>query len=549
MSGGYYLRAVEEADRELLFEWANDGETRRESFSQAPITWEEHAAWFARTQADEACRHWILMVPGGRQERMAQGRGAGTETVAAEENAERTDSGQTPAAAYPAGVLRLKRDEESGAYCLSYSIAPAYRGHGYGTVLLVLAKTWMIAECPDCVEVYGEVKAGNAASVRCFERAGYERAGYERAADETAADQSVFRFYADMTRESVLYFRADGGGGTGIGHLMRCYTIADACREKGLQAVFVAADEGAEAMTLERGYPCRVLNTDYRDMNSELPKLIPVLRDCAPVVLDSYFLTEQYVNALRESGHPVVWMDDLAEQEFSVDIRVNYNLYAERPEEESDYSGKADGCLDLLGPSYAPVRPSFLRTGTFVRERIGKVLVLTGGSDPLGAGLFFACLLTKQLPDAEIFVVIGPYAEGKEALRAYAEQEKKVELMEGCSDLSDVMRRCDLAVTAAGSTLYELCASGLPGIVYYIADNQRMGAEAFARRTGAVNLGDFRSDSFRAEAEKKLEAALRGLYTESGRQNLAKRMKELVDGHGAVRIAEKLKELAEKYET
>lgn len=547
MSGGYYLRAVEEADRELLFEWANDEETRRESFSQAPITWEEHAAWFARTQADEACRHWILMVPGGRQERMAQGRGAGTETVAAE-NAERTGSGQTPAEAYPAGVLRLKR-EESGAYCLSYSIAPAYRGHGYGTILLGLAKTWMIAECPDCVKIYGEVKAENTASVRCF-----ERAGYERTADETAANQSVFRFYADLTRENVLYFRADGGGETGIGHLMRCFTIADACRERGMQAVFVAADEGAEAMTLERGYPCRVLNTDYRDMNSELPKLLPVLRECAPVVLDSYFLTEPYVNALRGSGHPVVWMDDLAEQEFSVDIRINYNLYAEhaeRPEdgEGADDRGKAEGCLELLGPSYAPVRPSFLRTGAFVRERIGKVLVLTGGSDPLGAGLFFARLLTKQLPDAEIFVVIGPYAEGKEALRSYAEQEKRIELMEGCSDLSEIMQRCDLAVTAAGSTLYELCASGLPGIVYYIADNQRMGAEAFARRTGAANLGDFRSDSFRAEAEKKLEAALRGLYTESGRQNLAKRMKELVDGHGAVRIAEKLKELAEKYET
>lgn len=545
MSGRYYLRAVEEADRELLFEWANDEETRRESFSQAPITWEEHAAWFARTQTDEACRHWILMVPGGRQERMTQGCGAGTETVAAE-NAERTGSGQTLTAAYPAGVLRLKRDEESGAYRISYSIAPAYRGHGYGTILLGLAKTWMIAECPDCVKIYGEVKAENTASVRCF-----ERAGYERAEDETAAGQPVCRFYADLTRENILYFRADGGGETGIGHLMRCFTIADACREKGLQAVFVAADEGAEAMALERGYPCRVLNTDYRDMNSELPKLLPVLRGCAPVVMDSYFLTEPYVNALRGSGHPVVWMDDLAEHEFSVDVRINYNLYAEQPEdgEESEHSSKTDGSFDLLGPSYAPVRPSFLRTGAFVRERIGKVLVLTGGSDPLGAGLFFARLLTKQLPDAEILVVVGPYAEEKEVLRAYAEREKRVELMEGCSDLSDVMRRCDLAVTAAGSTLYELCASGLPGIVYYIADNQRMGAEAFARRTGAVNLGDFRSDSFRAEAEKKLEAALRGLYTESGRQNLAKRMKELVDGHGAVRIAEKLKELAERYET
>ena len=57
-----YFRYVKEADRELLFTWANDAETRRQSFSSDPITWDEHVAWFARTQADADSPHWIFMV-------------------------------------------------------------------------------------------------------------------------------------------------------------------------------------------------------------------------------------------------------------------------------------------------------------------------------------------------------------------------------------------------------------------------------------------------------------------------------------------------------
>ncbi len=537
MRSGCYLRAVQEADKGLLFEWTNDEETRLQSFSQKPVTWEEHTEWFARTQADEACRHFILMVPGNGHE------SAGQECAV--------------------GVLWLVRDGvrggNSGAYRISYSIAPVHRGHGYGTAILELAKAWMIAECPDCMEIYGEVKAGNAASIHCFERAGYRRAADSIPSGTSNSTEDggmpFFRFYAELTSERILYFRADGGEKTGIGHLMRCFTIADACREKGMQAVFVTAEEEAGVIARKRGYPCRVLNTDYRNMDAELPKLMSVLREHAPVVLDSYFLTEQYVNALRKNGHPVVWMDDLAEQGFAVDIRINYNLYAEKTGHiphirQSDDSrdirhhDKAGGCIHLYGPSYAPVRRSFWKKEKPVREQLMTVLVMTGGSDPLGAGMFFSRLLIKLLPDAELLVVLGPYAERKEELRAYAKQEKKIEVIEGCSDLSDVMRRCDLAVTAAGSTIYELCASGLPTIVYYMADNQRMGAEAFARRTGAVNLGDLRSDSFQTEAPKKLEAALLRYSAASERRNLSRRMNVLVDGKGAERIAEKIGELA-----
>ncbi len=517
-----YFRNVKEADRELLFTWANDAETRRQSFSSDPITWAEHVAWFARTQADKDSLHWIFMV--------CHEEGDGEQ---------------------PAGVLRLTRGQDSTTYRISQSIAPAWRGRGLGSLMLTLAKRWAAALCPACTELYGEVKAENIASVRSCEKAGYEKAA-EDTGTTASGNQGVFRFRVDVPRKSLIYFRADANEKVGYGHLMRCLTIADACEERGLCPVFVTADEKPQKMIATRGFPCLVLNTDYRNMESELGRLPALLADGAPIVLDSYHLTKHYVETLKENRHWVVWMDDLKEQEYPVDMLINYNVYANQldypvnRETETGVCpvGKREGkCVYLLGPGYAPVRPSFQRKDAVVKEKLGTVLVTTGGSDPYGAGVWFANLLAERLPDAKILVVCGPYVKEKEELYRLAEQNGNIEIIEGCSDLSEVMHRCDLAVAAAGSTLYELCAAGLPGILYYLADNQRMGAEMFARETGVVNLGDIRSESFRSEADAHFTSALAYLTAASERKKLADAMHALVDGNGAGRIAEALAKL------
>ncbi len=515
-----YFRKVKEADRELLFTWANDAETRRQSFSSAPITWDEHAAWFARTQADTDSLHWILMV-------------------CDEENDD----------AQPAGVLRLTKHQESAAYRISYSIASAWRGRGLGSLLLEMAKMWTAALCLTCTELYGEVKAENIASVRCFEKAGYEKAA-EDTGTAAGGNPAVLRFRADLSRKSLIYFRADANEQVGNGHLMRCLTIAGACEGRGLSPVFVTADEKSQETIAARGFPCLILNTDYKNMESELGKLPALLAGGAPIVLDSYHLTKTYVETLKENGHRVVWMDDLKAQEYPADMLINYNVYAKQLDYPVNRKTETDGrCTYLLGPAYAPIRPSFRREHGAVRENIDTVLVTTGGSDPYGAGIWFANLLAERLPDAKIMVVCGPYTKGKEELYRIAKQIGNVEVIEGCSDLSAVMHCCDLAVAAAGSTLYELCAAGLPGILYYLADNQRMGAEAFARETGVVNLGDIRSERFRSEADAHLTAALVHLTAVSERKKLADAMHALVDGKGAERIAEALAKLVFAHET
>jgi spore coat polysaccharide biosynthesis predicted glycosyltransferase SpsG len=99
--------------------------------------------------------------------------------------------------------------------------------------------------------------------------------------------------------------------------------------------------------------------------------------------------------------------------------------------------------------------------------------------------------------------------------------------------MGELMAWADIAVAAGGSTSWELAYMGLPAIVAVLADNQAEIAAALARRQVIVNLGDFRRVT-----PATIEAAVRTLLADSAlRSEMSRNGRELVDGHGARRVA------------
>lgn len=343
-------------------------------------------------------------------------------------------------------------------------------------------------------------------------------------------------------KKKVLYIRADANAHIGNGHIMRCLTIADACAEQGMQPVFLLADETPQELITARGYEARIFGTDYRNMESELPLYGKMTEQGATILADSYFLTMEYMEQLRELGYHVAWMDDLGAQSYPADCLINYNLYAQ----ELDYHKRTQKeiCY-LLGASYAPVRPSFRKAVYKVKKQLRNILITTGASDPYHAGCLFAEALLCADPDWQVSVICGAYNTDMEKLEKMAENYgHRLRVLQHLTDLSDVMYGSDLAITAAGSTLYELCAVGVPALVYKFADNQHQGAEAFSRKTGRCCLGDLRVHP--KEAVKTACEEAERLKDPEARRKISEQMKELSDGCGASRIAKELGTLAER---
>ena len=132
------LRAAERADKALYFEWANDPETRRQAHNPDPIPWADHDAWFDQRLADPLVHLWVLETPEG----------------------------------LPVGQVRVEPDGDDAI--LSYSIDPAFRRRGWGTQVLHLAvKEWRASASTETTFLIAETLAGNEASRRALQRAGF----------------------------------------------------------------------------------------------------------------------------------------------------------------------------------------------------------------------------------------------------------------------------------------------------------------------------------------------------------------------------------------
>ena len=191
----------------------------------------------------------------------------------------------------------------------------------------------------------------------------------------------------------MLYIRADGNTEIGMGHVMRCLSIAEAVAEMDGQPkpVFLTADEGCCHLISDRGFQSIVLNTDYRDMMSELPQLAKLLdKENDIILVDSYQVSEEYYMALGQLAK-VACLEDMGEP-YPVDLLINYNIYGTQLEanyQKQSGDDRESTCHDrhpgqvLLGVEYMPLRKAFqLPSKYVVKDKVTDVTITTGGSDP-----------------------------------------------------------------------------------------------------------------------------------------------------------------------
>lgn len=336
----------------------------------------------------------------------------------------------------------------------------------------------------------------------------------------------------------MIWFRADGGQEIGMGHIRRCLSVAEALRELGEQVCFLVADDAAVPLLNAQGQDYRVLNSSWQKPEEELRTLLPILRESGRGVFfaDSYYVTAEYLRQVREVM-PVCCMDDVGLSGLPVDLLINYNIFAA----QSLYA-PGDGNTDyLLGTQYAPLRKVFQNAYQPVRETAKRVLITTGGSDryDLTGQILRNALSTPRIGNLEYCVVSGPYNQYLPQLQELEKQYANVHIYSNVTHMSELMRSCDIAVTAGGSTMYELCAVAVPIICFSFVDNQEKIVEGFKEREVVCFGGNYLTQG---ESMIPLVTEQIALLRESVelRRAGSKKEHELVDGQGAWRIARRL---------
>jgi len=350
-----------------------------------------------------------------------------------------------------------------------------------------------------------------------------------------------------MTVPAALLVRADAGSQIGTGHLLRSLALARAWQAAGGQVTFVSCCDveplrerirasGARLALLSHPHP------DPADLAVTLALLADTKSQNPPpaatwVALDGYQFDSTYQQALRDAGARLLVIDDLAHLgQYHADVLLNQNLGAQR----LDYACNPDTVL-LLGCHYALLRPEFQRWSSFQRvtpNRVRRLLVTLGGADPHNlTGTVVAALSRLDLPRLEVKVLVGSANLHLETVRRQIRRDPEatrphIEMLTDVSDVSELMAWADLAVSAAGSTCWELAFMQLPAVLLVLADNQETVARQVSAAGAATNLGW----AERLTAEAIAEVLLKACRGRRRRANQSQAGRRLVDGHGAQRV-------------
>lgn len=338
----------------------------------------------------------------------------------------------------------------------------------------------------------------------------------------------------------MILFRADGNAHIGSGHIMRCLSIADAFKRKNKDCLFVLADNTFQPLIESRGYAVYILESDYCDMDGEFENLKEViLSNCSEMLIaDSYFVTANYLQKLKVLAY-LVYIDDLASFAYPADVLVNYNAYGPDIDYKKLYFNENVVCPRLiLGAGYVPLREMFRNVPkNKQRKTVKDILISTGGADSAHLALKIAeCVAKDNTYDWHF--LIGTMNPDYGEIKKIAEKNKTIHIHYNVKDMKYLICSCDLVVSAAGSTMYEIAACGVPMITYVLADNQIPGAEAFAKLGLAVSCGDLRDKENTATI--LMDAVDRMEKSFILRKQIGEKMQHMIDGFGADRLVGEL---------
>ena len=332
----------------------------------------------------------------------------------------------------------------------------------------------------------------------------------------------------------MIGIRVDVNETIATGHFMRCLSVAQGLRSAKSDVLIISADKNTKVLSEQYQFQVVQLDTKWDDMDSEVDILIDIIRKYRfdKLLVDSYYVTERYLRKLSEYVK-LIYIDDIDKFKYPVDTLINYNAYFNIFNYDQMYKGTKTKLI--LGPRYAPLRSEFRVINKIVNEKVENLLITTGGSDTYGIAehLIETVIKNEGLRHLSIHIIVGRYSMIDETidLKMYP----NICVHKSVQSISNLMKQCDIAVTAGGSTMYELCACGVPSVSFSFADNQVFGTEALDNMGLIPYSGDVRNGMYQCKA-KIADNIQYYINNCEVRKQKSQAMQSLVDGFGVDRI-------------
>ncbi len=344
-----------------------------------------------------------------------------------------------------------------------------------------------------------------------------------------------------------ILFRLDYGPGIGFGHFARCSALAREMMAHGHHVVFatrpsfrysqvdIALDEDSDRFKLSKlpgtnwprtsdpktwlGAPENVDARETKEVCRE--------EQIDLVVLDHYGISEQWIAEWGSDISLLVLADSSAPAGATVVLDYGFDASTSKHAKAIEAGAKLIG-----GTDYTPVSMQFEQYSTLggiSTEQEKSVLISLGGATSDEKWSILISQISSSLTDLDFtFVGASPSAQ------KYAAGRNNVRIFSSTSGIASEFQKSSFAIVNAGLTMYEMLASGKPGIALVTAENQKPSFQA-ARSGNFVEggiLGEFSPQIALSGASDWSDTKFRELEWLRGRS--------LVDQFGPRRVLEKL---------
>ena len=261
-----------------------------------------------------------------------------------------------------------------------------------------------------------------------------------------------------------VFIITEGSAQTGYGHLTRCLSIYQGFEEHDITPTLVANCDGNGKNVLGN------MLLQAFDWIENPDKLIEMISGADIAIIDSYLADLPIYESIHKSVKKTVYFDDTLRLDYPPGTIINGAVNAEFLPYATD-----DRHSYLLGLDYTPMRKAFWdipernRTGSIL-----NVLVTMGATDVQGITFDLLESLVASISGIQFHVVLGQedYCGAK---RQKYRNESKISFYHSldASEMCELMQKCEVAISAAGQTSYELARVGTKMILINVADNQR----------------------------------------------------------------------------
>ncbi|MDX9924604.1 MAG: bifunctional UDP-2,4-diacetamido-2,4,6-trideoxy-beta-L-altropyranose hydrolase/GNAT family N-acetyltransferase [Ignavibacteriaceae bacterium] len=321
---------------------------------------------------------------------------------------------------------------------------------------------------------------------------------------------------------------------TGYGHITRCQSLYEGLNKSiFVPLLLVNGDKGAEALLNKSNY--KIINW------LENPEsILDLLSGYDIAIIDSYLANEKFYKAVMKKVSIPVYIDDNKRIVYPAGIIINGTIGSEhfqypRKEQNSEKGRKEY----LLGTKYIPLRKEFRPTSDRkIKKEIKNILITFGGQDIRNLTPKILKMIQKEFPNIKKVVISGSGATNIKTLEKLKDNQTEIYSAVSAAKMRSLMKKSDLAISAAGQTLYELAATGTPTIAVIVADNQINNVKGWIKNSFLTNAFHFDDKDLLKSIKKEIQILsdtdLRILLSCSGMRN--------VDGQGVERITSRLKE-------